>query len=390
MERKYVRMTIEARAWQGSAETLRLALTDAGRGLIEREALVETIALAAVAGEHLLVIGPPGTAKSEAVRRVARAVGGNYFEYLLGRFTEPSEIFGPIDLRRLREGVVETETAGMLPEAEIAFLDEVFLGSSAILNTLLGLLNERVFRRGHTIKQVPLRVCVGASNALPEDPALAAFADRFLLRSFVEPIPSPRLEDLLEGGWSLVTQTDGQRASIADMDALANASRQADLGPVRPFLAHALRTLRAAGILLTDRRAVRVQRLIAAAATLAGRTSPTEADLWPLILALPTSEEQSLGRDSLRDLLTATENATLRAAAEEASLGPLVRAARLAAAGRQTLAERPETAEVGPLAVWRLKLEGIVREIDAGFVPESLPHELAAVRTQIAHILSPA
>ncbi|MCW3052929.1 MAG: putative 2-component regulator [Chthonomonadales bacterium] len=382
--------TTEASPWQGAAETLRLALTDAGRGLIEREALVETIALAAVAGEHLLVIGPPGTAKSEAVRRVARAVGGNYFEYLLGRFTEPSEIFGPIDLRRLREGVVETETAGMLPEAEIAFLDEVFLGSSAILNTLLGLLNERVFRRGHTIKQVPLRVCVGASNALPEDPALAAFADRFLLRAFVEPIPSPRLEDLLEGGWSLVTKVDGQRASISDMDALATASRQADLGPVRPFLAHALRTLRSAGILLTDRRAVRVQRLIAAAATLAGRISPTEADLWPLILALPTAEEQSLGRDSLRDLLAATENATLRAAAEEASLGPLARATRLAAAGRQTLAERPQTTEAGPLAVWRLKLEGVVREIDAGFVPESLPQELAAVRIQIAHILSPA
>ncbi len=384
-------MTTEAKPWQGAAETLRLALTDAGRGLIEREALVETIALAAVAGEHLLVIGPPGTAKSEAVRRVARAVGGRYFEYLLGRFTEPSEIFGPIDLRRLREGVVETETAGMLPEAEIAFLDEVFLGSSAILNTLLGLLNERVFRRGHTVKQVPLRVCVGASNALPEDPALAAFADRFLLRSFVEPIPSPRLEDLLEGGWSLAAQTDGlHSASIADMDALSNASRQADLGPVRPFLAHALRTLRAAGILLTDRRAVRVQRLIAAAAILAGRTTPTEADLWPLILALPTAEEQTLGRESLRDLLTATENATLRAAAEEASLGPLARAARLADSGRLTLAARPETTEAGPLAVWRLKLEGIIREIDAGFAPETLPPDLATVRTQIAHILSPA
>jgi MoxR-like ATPase len=382
-------MTTETRPWQGAAETLRLALTDAGRGLIEREALVETIALAAVAGEHLLVIGPPGTAKSEAVRRVARAVGGNYFEYLLGRFTEPSEIFGPIDLRRLREGVVETETAGMLPEAEIAFLDEVFLGSSAILNTLLGLLNERVFRRGHTIKQVPLRVCVGASNALPEDPALAAFADRFLLRAFVEPIPSPRLEDLLEGGWSLVSQTDGRRASIADMDALAHASRQADLGDVRPFLAHALRILRAAGILLTDRRSVRVQGLIAAAATLAGRDRPTEADLWPLILALPTAEEQALGRESLRDLLAATENTTLRAAAEEASFGPLARAARLAVAGRETLAERPETTEPGPTAVWRLKLEGIVREIDAGFVPETLPPDLAAVRTQIAHVLTP-
>src|SRR5687767_4118596 len=142
-----------------AASAVRAAITGAGKGLVEREALVETIALAAVAGEHVLVVGPPGTAKSEAVRRVARATGGRYFEYLIGRFTEPSEIFGPIDLRRLKEGVVETETSGMLPEAEVAFLDEIFLGSTAILNTLLGILNERVFRRGHTQLPCPLRLC---------------------------------------------------------------------------------------------------------------------------------------------------------------------------------------------------------------------------------------
>src|SRR5512133_519982 len=168
-----------------ASSKLRDALKDAGRGLVEREALVELVALAAVAGEHLLVIGPPGTAKSEAVRRAARATGASVFEYLLGRFTEPSEIFGPVDLRKLREGLVETETRGMLPEAGFAFLDEVFQGSTAILNTLLGILNERTFRRGHTALSCPLRVCVGASNALPDDESLAAFADRFLLRAFL-------------------------------------------------------------------------------------------------------------------------------------------------------------------------------------------------------------
>src|SRR5512138_2828253 len=143
----------------------------AGEGLVEREFLLEMTVLAAVAGEHLLVIGPPGTAKSEAVRRVAGALGGRYFEYLLGRFTEPSELFGPIDLKKLREGIVETETESMLPEAEIAFLDEVFQGSTAILNTLLGILNERVFLRGHTRRTCPLRLCLGATNALPTDPS---------------------------------------------------------------------------------------------------------------------------------------------------------------------------------------------------------------------------
>src|SRR5689334_12837368 len=204
-----------------ASASLRAAVADASRGLVEREALVELIALAAVAGEHLLVIGPRGTAKSEAVRRVARATGGVYFEYLLGRFTEPSEIFGPIDIRKLKEGTVETETTGMLPEAEIAFLDEVFQGSTAILNTLLGILNERVFRRGHTRINCPLRLCVGASNALPEDESLAAFADRFLVRAFVEPIADPLLEELLEGGWTLQQQEVSRIASIQDIDLLS-------------------------------------------------------------------------------------------------------------------------------------------------------------------------
>src|ERR1051326_6035965 len=185
------------------------------------------VALSAVAEEHVLVIGPPGTAKSEAVRRIARATGGQYFEYLLGRFTEPSEIFGPVDLHKLKDGLVETDTLGMLPEADIAFLDEIFQGSTAILNTLLGILNERVFRRGHTNVRCPLRVCVGASNSLPEDTALAAFADRFLVRCYVDPIPDPMLEQLLESGWSLNQLPGLVTAGLNAIEVLTVAARKA-------------------------------------------------------------------------------------------------------------------------------------------------------------------
>jgi MoxR-like ATPase len=375
-------------SFDAAASQVREALTDAGRGLIEREALVELVALCAVAGEHLLVIGPPGTAKSEAVRRTARALGGHYFEYLLGRFTEPSEIFGPVDLRKLREGLVETETAGMLPEAEVAFLDEVFLGSTAILNTLLGLLNERVFRRGHTHLRCPLRVCVGAANALPEDEALAAFADRFLARTFVESVPDPRLEELLAGGASLWSPEAARTASLEALDVLARAAQQADLAPVRTHLAHALRTLRAAGIALSDRRMVKAQRLVAAAAALAGRTAPGLADLWPLIYAVPTQEGQALARDVLREQLAHTENAALAAAALEASAGPLARAQRIAQAGRLVLAERPAAEAPEALSAWRLKLEGVAREMDASFAPEALPAELQAVRAELRAALA--
>jgi MoxR-like ATPase len=369
--------------FEAAAAALQDALADAGRGLVEREAMVELVALSAVAGEHLLVIGPPGTAKSEAVRRTARALGGNYFEYLLGRFTEPSEIFGPVDLRKLREGTVETETTGMLPEAEVAFLDEVFLGSTAILNTLLGVLNERTFRRGHTRMKVPLRVCVGASNGLPEEESLAAFADRFLARIFVEPVPDPRLEELLAGGASLWRETEARMASLEALDVLARTAQQADLGPVRPHLAHALRTLRAAGIGLSDRRAVKVQRLMAAAAALAGRQAPGVADLWPLIYAVPTKEGQALAREVLRELLAATENPALAAAALEASAGPLARAQRIARAGREVLEARPGNGAAEEFSAWRLKLEGVVREMDAGFAPEALPAELQTLREEI-------
>lgn len=370
-----------------ASASLRTVISAATAGLVEREALVEMVALSAVAEEHVLVIGPPGTAKSEAVRRIARATGGQYFEYLLGRFTEPSEIFGPVDLHKLKDGLVETDTLGMLPEADIAFLDEIFQGSTAILNTLLGILNERVFRRGHTNVRCPLRVCVGASNSLPEDAALAAFADRFLVRCFVDPIPDPMLEQLLESGWSLNQSPGLAAAGLNDIEVLTAATRQADMSGVRQHIAQAIRTLRGAGINLTDRRAVRAQKLIAAAALMAGRDKPTEADLWPLIIVLPTREQQSLGRDSLRDLLSATENATLPVAAEEASLGPLARATRVAQAARQILEARPGNSDGEQDRAWRLQLEGIAREIDAGFTPEQMPAELIELRVRIIEVL---
>ncbi len=368
-----------------SVEAIRFAIAEASRNLIERETLVELVALAAVAGEHVLIIGAPGTAKSEAVRRIAKATGGDYFEYLLGRFTEPSEIFGPVDLRKLKEGIVETETSGMLPEAEIAFLDEIFLGSTAILNTLLGILNERIFRRGHTRLKVPLRVCVGASNALPADESLAAFADRFLVRLFVEPIADPLLESLLEGGWDLAKKDFSHAASIEDIDNLSHIVSTVDLGIIRPQIAQAVRILRSAGINISDRRAVKMQRLIASAALLDGRTTAQTSDLWTLIYAVPTHEQQTLARESLHDLLSETSNKTLPFSAEDASLGALARAARLVNIAGETLQNRPADNESQD--AWKLKLEGIAREIDAGFNAETMPADLREIRARVVEIL---
>lgn len=369
-----------------AALAVRDALRAAQEGLVERELLVDLIALSAIAREHLLVIGPPGTAKSEAVRRVAKALGGRYFEYLLGRFTEPAEVFGPIDLRRLKEGVVETQTSGMLPEAELAFLDEVFLGSTAILNTLLGLLNERVFRRGHATLESPLRVCIGASNAIPEEPALAAFADRFLVRVFVEPIADAKLEALLDGGSALGRTVVTQRASIEHLDLLANAAKNANTQRLRDPLAHAVRLLRRAGVELSDRRVVKVQRLCSAAAVLSGRSEPTDADLWPILYAVPSLDGQRLAQDVLKGVLQHSQSSTLLAAAEAASNAPQTRAARLVESA-SSLFEEPPVGDGAERERWRLKLEGVAREIDASFDPAALPEALVPIRKRLADVL---
>lgn len=371
----------------GDARAVREALAVARSGLVDRELIAEVVVLCAVAGEHLLVIGAPGTAKSEAVRRVAAALGGRYFEYLLGRFTEPNEIFGPVDLRRLRDGVVEIETAGMLPEAEIVFLDEVFLGSTAILNTLLGVLNDRMFRRGSTALRCPLRVCVGAANTVPEDLTLGAFADRFLARLFIEPVADARLEELLEVGWAAQDWTPTRSGPDLDaVDRLAAAARACHLDVVQPSIGRAVRRLRTAGIALTDRRAVRAQRLVAAAAVLDGRRRATEADLWVLPLVAPTADTQALARDTLADLLEEAGNASASHAAEEFSRSAVARAQRLTETAEGLLAELPE----GPMdRDIRLRVEAVLREIDAGFASADLPGPLADVRARLVATVSP-
>lgn len=360
-----------------SAARLRDVVVAATDGMIGREQMAELIVLAAVAQEHLLVIGPPGTAKSAIVRRVAGALGGRYFEYLLGRFTEPSELFGPVDLRKLREGVVETDVTGMLPEADVAFLDEVFLGSTAVLNTLLGILNERRFRRGQTVHRCPLRVCVGAANALPDDESLAAFADRFLLHLFVDAVPDNQLEALLEGGWRSERAAVGACADLSQLGLLCDAVALVEMDDARSALAGAIRTLRGAGLTLSDRRIVKAQRLVAAATVLAGRTRATQADLWPLFYVMPTQAAQAQAQDALRDTLAAAANPTLRAAVEHAALQPVSRVARLLDAAQACLERAEDDATGATLA------EAVLREIDANFDVESLPQELADARAAL-------
>jgi MoxR-like ATPase len=261
---------------------------------VERNEVIDLIALATVAGEHLFLYGPPGTAKSALIRAFATAVRGRYFEYLLTRFTEPNEIFGPIDLARLREGTVATVITGMLPEAEFVFLDELFNANSAILNNLLTVLNERIYRRGAETHRLPVLSLFSASNHLPEEEALRALFDRFLLRCHVGSLPRQAMPRLLAAGWTLERSEEVTSTLTAeDLRVLGGKVYDVDLSAVNSLYADTVFKVRDLGIGLSDRRAIKVLKLVSASALLCGRTTALLSDLW--VLRYVWDREEQIG-----------------------------------------------------------------------------------------------
>ncbi|WP_434930717.1 AAA family ATPase [Shewanella sp. HL-SH5] len=181
-------------------------LIQLNHGLVDRDATLKSTLLSILAGENILLIGPPGTAKSLIARRITQSFTHEpqastipYFEYLLTKFSTPEEIFGPLSISELKQDRFKRNTAGYLPSVKIAFLDEIFKASSSILNALLTIMNERVYHNGTNAVKVPLRALIAASNELPTgQEELNALYDRFLVRSFVDYVGEGKLQYLFE------------------------------------------------------------------------------------------------------------------------------------------------------------------------------------------------
>jgi MoxR-like ATPase len=265
-------------------------------GLIERDEAARAMLLALLAGEHVLLVGPPGAAKSQLARRLSHVVAhtgeGMYFERLLTKFSVPEELFGPLSIKALEADRFERKTRGFLPQAQIAFIDEVFKASSAILNTLLLMLNERVFDNGDVRHQVPLMTVVAASNEVPKDEALAAFYDRFALRVQVAAVSDDAFMQLLQlRDIPPVHQAVITQAMLTQLLDRASTVRLSD--PLLALLQGMRGFVQGQGWQVSDRRWRKLVHLMRVAAAAHERD---EALVWDGLIAthvLPATPEQA-------------------------------------------------------------------------------------------------
>lgn len=240
---------------------------------IERHDAVRGMSLAALSGMHIFFIGPPGTAKSQLIRWYCeRFEAAGYFQWLLTRFSTPEELFGPVDLAGLKTGVFRRLTEGKLPTAHVAFLDEIFKANSAILNSLLSVLQERIFHNDGQPTNVPLIFAAAASNELPEeDEALAALYDRFMIRYNINYIKDrTKFLDLVSTGGGATTGT----VPTITQDELDKGREAVRNMPITTELTEAIADLRDSlrkdGIIISDRRFVQALAVLKAEAWLRG------------------------------------------------------------------------------------------------------------------------
>ncbi len=258
--------------------------TDLTNRFPERKDAIDGSLAAVLAGEHILLLGPPGTAKSALARAIAVAFGGVYFERLLTKFSTPEELFGAISLKALEQDRFARVVTGKLPEADFAFIDEIFKANSAILNSLLAVVNERIFHNDGQPTAVPLISLFGASNELPEGKELEALFDRFLLRFEVGYLLRPAYLKLV------LAAPEPTATPVMTMADLRKAQAEVAKVAVTDETVEALIQIRdackAEGIVASDRRWKKALKVVQAAAFMAGEKKTSQEDLAILIDSL--------------------------------------------------------------------------------------------------------
>ena len=260
-------------------DRLRRLREELAHAFVERSEVIDGVLVALLAGHHVLLIGPPGTAKSMLADELCQRLGGSlYFQWLLTKFTTPEELFGAVSLRALENDDYRRVTTHKLPEAHVAFLDEVFKANSSILNSILTVMNERRFHNGREVVEIPLITLVGASNELPEEDELQALYDRFLLRFVVGYIADDfRFLRMLQG-----RQASGRTVlPLAELHTLQEAARRVNVPQhVYRSLADIRRELGRKQIVASDRRYRQAVAALQAHAFLNDREAVAEEDLF--------------------------------------------------------------------------------------------------------------
>lgn len=279
-------------------------------GMYEREEIIAVALLGALCGQNTFLYGPPGTAKSLISRRIACAFDQPaYFEYLMNRFSTPEEVFGPVSIKALKEDQYIRKTDCYLPKAEFAFLDEIWKSSPAILNTLLTLINEHIFRNGESIEKSPLKALIAASNETPDpNQGLDALFDRFIVRLMVGPISEvENFERLLDSKPTEATMTVASDLLVKQSEwnewraAIGNVALSKEtltiIHLVRAALAERYEEL---NVYVSDRRWQRAAMLMKGAAFFNGRSQTNHSDALLLSHCLWTHSDN---REAVIDIV---------------------------------------------------------------------------------------